>query len=482
MNAIVLQTQLIELLKQAKKNRPTMKAANMGAGKVGRENYERFYGSITLRALPGERRLVLMQRTIGEDGKVLIVEAFIQAKVYASFVVSVELDNLYEWIRLAPAQERLELHCIDFPTHSQNGKVLKSIPALKIIANRCSARFKSNEQVLGENPIPCLTASDLWEGDPANTTCDNPVGEEIPCPFPPAKKVDLMASIVKEIVTHARTTNLENEMIILTHIIPSNTAYGTDRWIAHSGKGETHLKLILFKEQVGAIKLAGYDMAWFEQNKPFRCHIYVILNKERKIKEVLPPEQSDPAWAIMDGSPAPEKVKRSYVAGRKVDQSTAQASMARAKLCMKLGLPIDATDEEIESMQNLPELPEYAPAGYVQTIHPSDLQPGDVFVGDANQWVRGGDTFIGFCGNDQTPPKIVVGWYNFVIRTFRGNYMSEALNASWEVDIYREPIRYQLSEQDKETLRRSARFDADTPNPKMGWREDGQGGIESNWV
>jgi hypothetical protein len=467
MSATVLQTQLAELLKQARKTRPTMKAADTGKSKVGRANYERFYGSVTLRALPGERRLVLMQRTLGEDGKVLIVDSFIQATVYASFVVSIELDTLYEWVKLAPARERLELAI----THTQFnvGRKQFNAPALKIVANRCSAHFKVNEQVLGENPISLLTASDTWER--AASAPETPLCGDAPCPVNP----------VKVAPAFIRSANLDGELVILSYIIPANTALGTDRWIAHSGKGETHLKLELYKEQVGAIKLVGYDGAWFNQNKPFRCHIYVILDKQRKIKEVLPPETTDPEWKIMDGSPVPEKVKKWGVAGRKVDQTHTQAAMQRATLCMKLGLPLDASDEEINAMQ---ETPEYAPAGYVKTVHPSELQPGDVFLFNSGCGAIEGDTFLSFVGVPENPQSgFSETWYNVLIRSWRGNVFADVLYTEdhhSKMMVYRDPAGYTLTELEQMKVKQCAKPDA--PHWEMGWAEDGKGGIESKWV
>jgi len=42
--------------------------------------------------------------------------------------------------------------------------------------------------------------------------------------------------------------------------------------------------------------------------------------------------------------------KRTYVPMRNVDTSAAEQGIARARLCCKLGLPIDATDDEIAAM------------------------------------------------------------------------------------------------------------------------------------
>ena len=533
MSATVLQSQLVELLKQARKTRPTLKTAGLGGSKSEKAQYALLYGSVTLRALPGEGRVVLMQQALNDEGKPYAAESFIQANVVAPFVVSIELDTLYEWVKLAPAHERLELAI----THTQFnvGRKQFNSPTLTIKARGCSANFKADEKVLGENPISLLTASDTWEL--WASAPETPVCGDAPCPVISRlhfhrlmEVIEIYAALhmaetvfvtrermrveTRDLVgffslgettmvagnwlreqgwqyenlgfgmSHytkpepIRSANLDGEMIILSYIIPANTALGTDRWIAHSGKGETHLKLELYKEQVGAIKLVGYDGAWFNQNKPFRCHIYVILDKQRKIKEVLPPETTDPEWTIMDGSPAPEKIKKRGVAGRKVDQTNTQAAMARVTLCMKLGLPLDATDEEMNAMQ---ETPEYAPAGYVKTVHPSELQPGDVLLSGCG--ATKGDVFLGLIGKSDLPQHPNSIWWNALIRSPRGNVFPDTLLSEHNqsrVVIYRDPVGYALTELEERILQQWTL--PETPHPTMGWVEDGKGGVESKWV
>lgn len=490
----VFQKDLFQLLKAARKQRPSQKATGLkvAANKFECRKYDQLYGSVTLQCSALEQKIRLLQHSLNLKGETIVVESECPANITgAGFAVSVDLDTLYEWMKLADDCERLVMWREAQPSRMQyvNGKkmVLANFTVLRISAKSCRVAFKVNDLTIGTFYSPALLDhGDTWELHARAP--ETPVCGEAPCPLPPKTIVVLDEKGVGGIISSAplvresRTLNLENELVVLSYIIPANTRYGTDRWIAHSGKGESHLKIDLYKEQVWAIKLAGYDRAWFGQNKPFRCHIYVILDKNRKIKEVLPPEKDDPAWSIMDGSPAPVPRKRLYVAPRKVDTQYAQTSLERAKLCIQLGLPIDASDEEIQAMQNPHETPEHAPAGYVHTIHPSELQPGDVFVGVNGLQVAEGDTFLGFAGKNQTPSRIAEGWYNVVVCSARGFYVDEVLLAGKNVQIYRDPAGYTLKDKDKRAVWAFSRSNADAPGPVLGWREDGQGGVESVWL
>jgi len=190
------------------------------------------------------------------------------------------------------------------------------------------------------------------------------VADEIAAVVPSDPSLDLTnLTPASTAVAEEEEITAEGDLEVITRISSSHVSKTGNiySWYGYAGEGMNMVRIDLWPEDVRAFKAHGYDVTLFDQQAAFTHEINVIVGTDRRVKQVLAPLPFAPKPTLIPATVTTHK--RTFVPMRNVDTSAAEQGIARARLCCKLGLPIDATDDEIAEASNMTgnlyELPDY---------------------------------------------------------------------------------------------------------------------------